>query len=84
MTGILEERYWRDYYELKLLEVQNERSEEEKFYDMVETLSRLELPGEIIKQGLYNFGKTVHGGGFAFLRLDLSNKDIYTLKVRLS
>jgi hypothetical protein len=52
MTGILEERYWRDYYELKLLEVQNERSEEEKFYDMVETLSRLELPGEIIKQGL--------------------------------
>lgn len=52
MTGILEERYWRDYYELKLLEVQNERSEEEKFYDMVENLSRLELPQEIIKQGL--------------------------------
>lgn len=81
MTGILEDRYWRDYYELKLLEVQNEQSEEEKFFEMVDNLSRKELPIEIIRSGLKNFGKTIQGGGFAFLTLELIEKDIFSLKV---
>lgn len=67
---------------MKLLEVQNERSEEEKFYDMVDMLSRKELPIEVIRSGLKVFGKTIQGGGFAFLRLELEDKELFSLKVR--
>lgn len=79
--NILEDRYWADYYQLKLQEVENEKTEHEEFDDIVDTLSRKELPLDIIKSALKNFGKTVIGGGFNFLKLELIGKDIYTLKV---
>lgn len=79
--SILEDRYWADYYQLKLQEVENEKTEQEEFDDLVDNLSRKELPVEVIKEGLKNFGKTVIGGGFNFLKLELAGRDIYTLKV---
>ena len=83
MTGIRDEHYWQMYYQLKLQEVENEKTEEEKFSDLVDNLSRRELPIEVIKAGLKNFAKTTRGGGFNFLRLEIINQGIYTVKVSL-
>jgi len=70
--------YDSDYYKLKLEEVV--KTEEEIFEETIYKLSRKELPQEIIQSGLSNFGKTIHGSGFAFLTLDLSNKEVYSLR----
>lgn len=71
--------YDSDYYTLKLEEVI--KTEEEIFEETIYKLSRKDLPQEIIQSGLSNFGKTIHGSGFAFLNLDLSQKEVYSLRV---
>lgn len=73
--------YDSDYYKLKLDEVV--KTDQEIFEEAIYKLSRRELEPEIIQSGLSNFGKTIHGSGFAFLNLDLNGKDIYTLRVVL-
>jgi len=71
--------YDNDYYQLKLEEVI--KTEEEIFEETIYKLSRKDLPADIIQSGLSNFGKTIHGSGFAFLNLNLSGRDVYSLRV---
>lgn len=71
--------YDSDYYQLKLEEVV--KTEEEIFEETIYKLSRKDLPADIIQSGLSNFGKTIHGSGFAFLNLNLNGRDVYSLRV---
>ena len=73
--------YDRDYYQLKLDEVI--KTQEEINEEAIYKLSRRELEPALIQSGLSNFGKTIHGSGFAFLNLDLKGKDVYSVRVRL-
>lgn len=70
--------YDSDYYQLKLEEVV--KTDEEIFEETIYKLSRKELPSSTIQSGLSNFAKTIHGNGFAFLTLNLSNKEIYSVR----
>lgn len=72
--------YDRDYYQLKLDEVI--KTQEEINEEAIYKLSRRELEPALIQSGLSNFGKTIHGSGFAFLNLDLKGKNVYSIRVR--